>query len=282
MENQKTVLITGTSTGIGRACALHLDTLGFTVFAGIRNDEDGHDLKKESSGRLTTVLLDVTKEESIASALKLVKESTGGKLYGLVNNAGVGCGGALEVTSKDMIRQVMDVNVIGLMEVTKAFIPMLRKAKGRIINIGSTSGFISIPGSGVYAASKFAVRAITDSLRLELKPFQIKTILVAPGAIESAIWDKTKAYKKEMRKNVSMELAELYGPLRKFGDKLPEVIKKIPAVEVARAVAHGLKANKPKRYYIVGSDAKGAAKAARLPKSILDWLILKRIEKLIK
>lgn len=282
MENNKTILITGASSGIGKSCALYLDKLGFKVFAGVRNETDGENLRNEASERLTPILIDVTDEQSIKTAINIIENETGGKLNGLVNNAGIGCGGALEVTSITKIREVMDVNVIGLMAVTKAFLPMLREARGRIINIGSTSGFISIPGGGVYAASKFAVRAITDSLRLELKPFDIKTILVAPGAIETEIWDKTLAYKKEMRKAVTPELAELYQSLRNFGDKLPEVIKKIPAIEVAKSVAHALTSKSPKRYYIVGSDARGAARARRLPKAILDWFIMKRIEKLGK
>ena len=110
----------------------------------------------------------------------------------------------------------------------------------------------------------------------------MSVILVAPGAVESEIWDKGKAYKDEMRKSVRPEIAELYAPLRNFGDRLNEQVKKIPADEVAKAVAHAFTSKKPKCYYIVGSDAKGAAKAAKLPKSLLDWIILKRIQKLGK
>jgi NAD(P)-dependent dehydrogenase (short-subunit alcohol dehydrogenase family) len=168
------------------------------------------------------------------------------------------------------------------MAVIKAFIPMLRQGRGRIINIGSTSSLLAFPGACAYSASKFAVRAITDSLRLELKPFGISVILVAPGAVESAIWEKGKAYKEEMRKTVKAEIAELYAPLRKFGDRLNDEVKKIPADEVAKAVGHVFTSNKPKRYYIVGNDAKGAAKATKLPKGLLDWIILKRIQKLGK
>ena len=159
---------------------------------------------------------------------------------------------------------------------------MLREAKGRIINIGSRSGFIAIPGGSIYAASKFAVHAITDSLRLELKPFGISTILVAPGAIESAMWEKPKAYKKEMREAIPAGISELYQSLRKFLDKAPEVIKKIPAMEVAKSVANGLSSSKPKRYYIVGNDAKEAVRVTKLPKVLLDWIIIKRIKKLSK
>jgi NAD(P)-dependent dehydrogenase (short-subunit alcohol dehydrogenase family) len=282
MENNKAIVITGTSTGIGKACALHLDKLGFNVYAGVRKQADGDKLKREASARLTPIILDVTDVESIAAAVRFIEKETGGEVFGLINNAGIGLSGALEVTPVDEIRKLMEVNVIGLFAVTQAFIPMLRKSKGRIINIGSTSSLLASPGASVYCASKFAVRAITDSLRVELKPFDMKVILVAPGAIESEIWKKGKAYKEKLRKTISPEIFHLYAPLIKFGEKINAEIKKIPADEVAKDVAHAFTASKPKSYYIVGSDAKGAAKVAKLPKGLLDWIILKRIQKLGK
>jgi short-subunit dehydrogenase len=280
MENQKAIVITGTSTGIGKACALHLDKMGFKVFAGVRKQVDGDDLRKEASERLQPLILDVTSAESIAEAVGIIEKETDGKLFGLINNAGIGRGGALEVTPLAEVRKLMEVNVIGLMAVTKALIPMLRKGKGHIINIGSTSSLLAFPGASAYSASKFAVRAVTDSLRLELKPFGISVILVAPGAVESEIWDKGKAYKEELRKTVKAEVAQLYAPLIKFGDKLNEEITKIPASEVAKKVTHALTSKSPKPYYLVGNDVKAVAKATKLPKVLLDWMILKRIQKL--
>ncbi len=282
MKNNKAIVITGTSTGIGKACALHLDRLGFKIYAGVRNQTDGDNLKKEASPNLRPVILDITDPESIQTAVGLIKNETGGKVYGLINNAGIGRGGVLEVVSIAEVRKLMEVNVIGLIAITQAFLPILREGKGRIINIGSTSSFLAFPGASAYAASKFAVRAITDSLRLELRSFGMEVVLVAPGAIESAIWEKGQVYKEEMRKSVKPEIAELYTTLRKFGDRLNETIKKIPADEVAKSVTQALNAKKPRRCYMVGPDAKGAAKAAKLPKSLLDWIILKRIEKLGK
>jgi NAD(P)-dependent dehydrogenase (short-subunit alcohol dehydrogenase family) len=280
MEHTKTIVITGTSSGIGKACALHLAKEGFNVYAGVRKQADGDNLKNEASDRLTPIILDVADENSIIKAASIIEKETDGNLFGLINNAGIGRGGALEVTPIAEIRKLMEINVIGLLAVTQTFIPMLRKSKGRIINIGSTSSMLAIPGASVYCASKFAVRAITDSLRVELKPFGMSVILVAPGAVESEIWKKGKAYKNEMRKNVKPEIARLYVTLIKFGDKMNDEIKKIPADEVAKAVAHAFTSKKPKRYYIVGNDAKGAAKAAKLPKGLMDRIILKRIQKL--
>ena len=224
--------------------------------------------------------MDVTDSDSISAAAVMVERETDSNLYGLINNAGIGRSGVLEVTPVSEMRKLFEVNVIGLMAVTRAFIPMIRQAKGRIINVGSTSSFLAFPGASVYSGSKFAVRAITDSLRVELKPFDISVILVAPGAVESEIWDKGMAYKENLRKTVNPELKELYAPFIRFGDKLNQEVKKIPALEVAKDVTKALTLKKPKLTYLVGNDAKGAAKAAKLPKSLLDWLILKRIQKL--
>ena len=280
--NNKAILITGSSTGIGKACALHLDKLGFKVYAGVRKQTDGDNLKEEASDKLAPIILDVTDAESIEAAVSIIEKETGGEVYALVNNAGIGISGVLEVTPIEEIRKLMEVNVIGLFAVTQAMIPLLRKGKGRIINIGSSSSLMAFPGGSVYCASKFAVRAITDSLRLELKHFGISVVMVAPGAIESEIWEKRKEYKSELRKRVRPEIAEHYKTLARFGDKIEQVIKKIPASEVAKAIADALTSAKPKYYYYVGSDAKGAAKASKLPKRLLDWMIMKRINQLTK
>ncbi|MHC4212842.1 MAG: SDR family oxidoreductase [Planctomycetota bacterium] len=282
MLNNKTVVITGTSTGIGRACALHLDELGFRVYAGVRKQSDGESLMAEASERLKPIVLDVTSTETIKAAADTIEEETDGSVFGLINNAGIGRGGALEVTPVSEIQKVMNVNVIGLMEVTQTFIPMLRKDRGRIINIGSTSSLLAVPGASVYSASKFAVRAISDSLRLELKPFGISVILLVLGAVESEIWEKGKAYKAEMRKTIKAEIAQLYAPLIKFGEKIDKEMKKIPASVVAKQVAEALLERKPRPYYIVGNDAKSAARVTRLPKGVLDWLILKHMGRLAK
>ena len=277
-----TVLITGTSTGIGRACALHLDNLGFTVYAAVRRSDDAASLKNGASDRLRPIIMDVADEGSIQNAAEIIKSETGGQLNGLINNAGIGLGGALEVTPLEEIHKLMNINVIGLLAVTKAFIPTLRESQGRIINIGSTSGYLSSPGASVYSGSKFAVRAITDALRLELHHFGINVILVSPGAIESAIWEKGKAYREGLTEKVDPDIAELYGALRRFGDSLYTDMKRIPASAVARVIADALTNKHPKRHYIVGKDAKGAKKATYLPTAILDRIILKRIERFEK
>ena len=176
MEDERSILITGSSTGIGRASALRLDKEGFQVFAGVRKSSDGEALKNAASGKLIPVVLDVTESESIAKAVKTVSEETNGELYGLMNNAGITAGGGpLELTPISEIRNVLDVNVISVFAVTQAFLPLLRKSKGRVVNTGSGFGLIALPGTSVYSASKFAVEAISESLRVELRPFGINS-----------------------------------------------------------------------------------------------------------
>jgi short-subunit dehydrogenase len=278
MKN-KSVLITGSSTGIGRACALYLDKKGYKVYAGIRKESDAESLKSESSDLLTPIILEVTDIKSIENSYKLINDDSTHELFGIVNNAGIGISGVLEAISVNDIRNLMEVNVIGLMAVTKTFIPLLKSTKGRIINIGSTSSFFSSPGASAYSASKFAVRAISDSLRLELKHLDITVSLVAPGAVESEIWKKSKSYKEKVRQSVSPDILKDYSTIINFGNKLLETVKPIPAIEVAKTVADALESSKPKRYYYVGSDCKAAVKFAKLPHSLMDSLILKKIQK---
>jgi NAD(P)-dependent dehydrogenase (short-subunit alcohol dehydrogenase family) len=280
MNRQKAVLITGASTGIGKATALYLADKGFKVYAGVRKDDDIKKLNETGSQNIFPIIIDVASSESINNALNQIIKNEGKELFGLINNAGIGCGGALEATFSQDIQNVFNVNVIGMMEVTKAFLPLLRNAKGKIVNIGSTASFLSVPGASVYSASKFAVRALSDSLRRELHPFDIDVVMVAPGAIESEIWNKSIEQKKAMRETIDPVLSELYAPLRKFGDKMANELKKIPAIEVAKAVEEVLKTDKPKPVYVVGKDIKAARKVSRLPAALIDKIIYKRIEKI--
>ena len=279
MKN-RSVLVTGSSTGIGKATALYLDKEGYKVYAGIRKESDRIKLKSESSNLLTPIMLDVTKISSIENAIEEIGNDTTHPLYGIVNNAGIGISGVLEAIDIEDIRQLMDVNVIGLIALTKRSIPLLKKSKGRIINIGSTSSYLSIPGGSIYAGSKFAVRAVTDALRLELKHFGISLSLVSPGAVESEIWNKSKEYKNKIRKSADPQILEEYKILIKFGESIIRNVKPIPAIEVAKSVANALDSSKPKRHYYVGSDCKAAAIFSKLPNSIKDKLILKKIQKL--
>ena len=277
ISNEQPIVITGASSGIGKATALHLDKLGFRVFAGVRKEADGHALKKEASEKLTPTLLDVTDGDSIASAVKEITEETAGKLFGLVNNAGVSLNGPLELIPVSDIKALLDVNVLGLLAVTKAFIPLLRKGRGRLINISSGHGLLAIPDKSVYAASKFAVQAVTDSLRVELRPFGVSASCIVVGKVNTAVLGKIVADRDKMVRAAAPEIVQLYSPLLDFFDKEVKELPGIPPNEVGRVVAQALMTEKPKAQYLIGPGAKKMKNLARLPVGLRDRLMYQAI-----
>lgn len=280
MQNKQSILITGASSGIGKECALYLDKLGFMVFAGVRTNKVGEELKKEASDKLIPTILDVTKKETIASAVEIISQETEYPLFGLVNNAGVGLRGILETTPETELRNLLEVNVIGLHAVTRAFLPLLRNNKGRIVNIGSEASFAAGPNGSSYAASKFAVRAISDSLRLELINFDMHVSLVAPTSTHSDIWKKNKIYRENLHKNISSELREAYSFFLKMEERATlENIKAISSLEVAKSVAHALISKKPKYEYTVGKNSKKVYRLSLLPKNITTGYVIRRLIK---
>ncbi len=280
-KDMRAVVITGSSTGIGRACALHLDAFGFAVFAGVRKQADGDALKSEASSRLTPILIDVTEADSIASAARVIASVLDdGRLSGLINNAGIVVPGPLEFLPIDQLRRQLEVNVVGQIAVTQAFAAMLRKGRGRIVNIGSVSGRISSPLLGPYCASKFALEALTDALRMELLPHGVRVCIVDPGSIDTPIWDKSLAKADGLMESLSDEANELYGAamvkVREAAAKMGQ--NGIPPVAVVKAVTHALTARRPKPRYNVGRKAKLSVILARfLPSRILDHLIMRSL-----
>jgi NAD(P)-dependent dehydrogenase (short-subunit alcohol dehydrogenase family) len=185
----RSVLVTGASTGIGEACALRLDRLGHRVYAGVRSEQHAHGLRQRGSDRILPVFLDVTDQAQIDGAAKQIADG-GGRLDGVVNNAGIARGGPLEYLPLEIWREQLDVNVLGQVAVTKAVLPFIRVARGRIVFIGSIGGRVATMLMGPYGASKFAIEAIGESLRSELYPWGIGVSVVEPGAIKTPIWDK--------------------------------------------------------------------------------------------
>lgn len=271
------VVITGASSGIGEACALYLDELGYRVFAGVRNPADGEALKSKASKWLVPLLLDVTDDASIKKAAETVAAAVGAAgLAGLVNNAGIGGGGPLEVVLPADLRKLFEVNVIGPVAVTQAFLPLLRRGRGRIVNMGSIAGRATTPFIGPYAASKFALEALTDAMRMELKPWGIHVSIVEPGAVESRIWDKARQRADQMEATASPEAKAYYGEaIARVREAMEQATQRaIPARVVAEAVAHALRAPRPKTRYLVGLDARfRAVLAAWLPDRVQDWLL---------
>lgn len=277
--NSKTnsVVVTGASSGIGEATALHLDEIGLRVFAGVRRDADGAVLAQRASERLTPIRLDVTDEEDLAAVADLIDRETSGKLYGLINNAGLSVNGPLELMPGDQVRKMMDVNVIGLMAVTRAFLPLIRADRGRIINISSGHGLLAIPDKSAYAASKFAVQAISDALRVELQPFGVHVSCIAVGKVETAVLGKIIDEREAMMRGADPEIVELYRPLIEFFDREVKNLPGIAPVEVARVVEQTLTAVKPKAHVLVGPGARKMKNLARLPVGLRDWMLAKAL-----
>ncbi len=281
-SNEGSVVITGASTGIGAACALDLDHRGMRVFAGVRRDADGEALRQRASERLTPIRIDVTDEMSIAAARDSVASMLGGRgLDGLVNNAGVAISGPLEILPISELRRQLEINVIGQIAVTQAFLPMIRTARGRIVNIGSIGGRMATAVTGPYNASKFAMEALTDTLRMELRPWGINVAIVEPGSIATPIWEKAQKLADTLEDDLNADGHALYdetiAAVRDFARETER--RGIPADRVAQAVAHALRAKKPKTRYLVGFDAHmQAVLSTVVPDRMLDGLVARQLK----
>lgn len=272
------IVITGASTGIGRACALHLDRAGHRVLAGVRKDADGESLRSDATGRLTPLIIDVTDDDSIAAAAKVVGDEVGTSgLQGLVNNAGIAVSGPLEYLPLDDLRRQLEVNVVGQIAVTQAFLPLIRAGRGRIVNMGSVAGRSpSAPLIGPYAASKMAIEALTDSLRLELARWDIPVSIVEPGSIATPIWDKSGPDFDHLMSSMPDEGRERYGKTIEIGRKIAEAQNRrgIPPEKVAKAVEHALTSSRPRTRYLVGADAQVRARVENLlPDRLRDKIV---------
>jgi len=272
------ILVTGTSSGIGEACARHLAGLGYNVFAGVRKQEDA---ERIAGPRVEPVMIDIGDDASVTAAAAHIREaaSTTG-LTGLVNNAGIAVAGPLEFIPVDEFRRQLDINVTGALRTTQALLPLLRQARGRIVNISSIGGRVAIPMVGPYNASKFALEGLSDALRRELRPWGIHVALIEPGAVATPIWDKSAELADELQREAPPEVRERYGEVM---DAVRRQSAKnrtdgVPAQDVADAVAHALTADKPKTRYLVGRDAKLRAPIAKvLPDRLMDAAIARAL-----
>ncbi len=271
-------LITGASTGIGEATALRLAGAGWTVLAGVRSEQDGARLvAKDSSGRIEPVTLDVTNFEQIRQAAARVSELGGGgegspgRLDALVNNAGIGYGGPLELLHPDDLRKQFDVNVLGQVAVTQALLPSLRAAHGRIVFMSSVGGRVAMAFTAPYAASKHAIEALGDALRVELASSHVQVALVEPGSVATPIWDKARETGDQVV--VPPQLQKEYGNVPAAMDKaLDDTAKRgVPAEQVAQTIERALTSRRMKSRYVVGRDARAMIIARELlPDHVFD------------
>lgn len=274
------VLVTGASTGIGEATAKLLALRGFRVFAGLRRPDDADRLRSHDAGHIQPVTLDVAHGDSIQAAREAIEAKLQGRgLAGLVNNAGIAIGGPLECTPLAEVRRMFDVNLFGALAVTQAFLPLVRRGRGRIVNMSSISGRVALPFAGQYAASKFALRAVSDSLRAELRRWGIEVIMIEPGQIATPIWAKGIADCEKAQAEWSPEVRELYGPLMNALLKHVGDVHGLPPERVAQAVLHALTARRPKTCYVVGRDSRVLRWLGRLPPRWRDWLFTRAMPK---
>ena len=267
-----TALITGASSGIGEATTLRLARAGWTVFAGVRGQQDGERLVQQApAGQVLPLSLDVTDSEQVARAAERIAQETGagssssrGRLEALVNNAGIGIGGPLELIAPEDLKRQLDVNVLGQVAVTQAMLPALREAHGRIVFLSSVGGLVAMAFTAPYAASKHAIEAIGDALRVELRTSNVQVALVEPGSVATPIWDKSRS--EADRLHVPEALAAQYGNVPAAMDKVMQDTGRrgIPPEQVAQTIERALSARRMKARYLIGRDAKAMVLARRL------------------
>jgi NAD(P)-dependent dehydrogenase (short-subunit alcohol dehydrogenase family) len=252
-----------------------------TVFAGVRDPLAGEALVAKGGPSLIPITLDVTDEPSITRSVEIVQRVVGeAGLGGLVNNAGIAIGSPLEVIPLSQLRKQLEVNVIGQIAVTQAFLPLLRRGRGRIVNMGSIAGRGTIPLLGPYSASKHALEALTDALRMELQPWGIQVSIIEPGAIATPIWEKSDKAAGDLEASASEEAKALYGEavIRIREAIVKSAQRAISPDAVVRAVRHALTASRPKTRYLVGADATVRAWMVkwlpdRLQDRLLTWIL---------
>ena len=282
MTAERNVLVTGASTGIGAACVGRLAAGNWVVYAGVRRDEDGARLVGEHGGQVRPVRLDVTDRPSIDAAVGRI-DGESGRLDGLVNNAGVNVGGPFELLEESEWRDQFEVNFFGVIAVTKACFPLVERAGGRFVHIGSIAGRIASPGMGPYAASKHAVEALNWSLRAELDRIgPMTSSVIEPGEIRTEIWNKGRdqlddAEQRIAERGLTSRYRWLLEMFRGFLDEADD--KAIAPDAVAAAVEHALTSSRPRARYLVGNDARLQAAAAVLPDRARQFLLGKIYER---
>jgi len=246
------------------------------VFATVRSDADAARLRESAEGELRALRMDLRDAASIEAVAREVGDAVGdGGLQGLVNNAGVYVLGPVELVDLDELRQVLEINVVGQVAVTQALLPLLKRARGRVVFVGSAAGRFAAPLYGPYAASKFALEAVADALRVELAAFGVGVAVVEPGAVESPIWEKGW---ETLRAALGRAHPADRGAYEELIEKALDNQRQsrgaaLTADAVVDAILHAAFAPDPRIRYLVGRDAKIAAFMARLPRRLADRVV---------
>jgi len=278
-ENRKTVVITGASSGIGRACVARLSGAGWLVFATVRKAGDRDRLRSEKN--VYPVMMDVQDTSTIsAAAAEVASQLSGGGLDGLVNVAGIGMVRPLEYARMADVREIYEINLFGQLETVQAFCRILRKNQGRIVNITSVGVNLAIPFGGLLNSSKCAFGMLSDTLRLELRNFGVRVIAVEPGSISTPAVDKTLGNLEEVISSLPPEGQNSYGSMiRSVGRRGYEMEKGGSSPDVvAEAVQRALTSGHPRLRYRVGKHAKLLAMLAKiLPERVFDSIRVKML-----
>lgn len=263
------VVVTGASSGIGAATAVAAAQAGFLTFAGVRNDADA-DRVETLHPNVRAVRIDVTDPPAIAAAAELVAAS-GLALRGVVSNAGIAVAGPMEFLPVDQLRRQFEVNVFGSVEVAQAFLPQLRRSRGRLVFVGSVSGRLAVPFIAPYSASKFALRAIVDAMRVELRPAGIAVVLIEPSSVKTPIWQKGRDARSASLALLPPQALERYRAQIEAVFRISESEERsaIPVERVSRAMLHALTARTPRTHYLLGT-ARAGSLLAHLPTGLRD------------
>jgi NAD(P)-dependent dehydrogenase (short-subunit alcohol dehydrogenase family) len=264
--------VTGTARGIGRATALRLAERGWHVFAGVRRAQDGDELSAAAAGQIHPVILDVTDQDQVMALPGNLPED----LDAVVNNAGIVVGGPVEAVPLDELRRQLEVNVIGQVAVTQAVLPGLRSSRGRVIFVSSLSGRVATPLTGAYNASKFALEAVADALRMEVAPWGIRVVLVEPAQTDTDLWRLADDDLNDTVAQLASEHRELYAKhIEGFRRSIPRSQRVArPVQEVAATIEKALTAPRPKARYVVGGPARVQAMLGRMtPTPLLDLML---------
>lgn len=270
------VLVTGSSTGIGRATAKALADRGWWVYAAVRKEKDADILRADLGSSGAPILLDVTDQASIDAAV----EKIDGPLDAVVNNAGIAVGAPLEFLPLDHFRQQIEVNLTGQLAVTQAFLRQLRETRGRLLFVGSIGGRIAGPLLGAYHASKFALSAISDTLRAELRPFGVRVVLIEPGTIATSIWGSAVGAGRALYDQMPADARRYYGAAL---EGLIETSEQrggagLAPETAAKVLVKALETARPRPRYLIGRDARMASVIPYLPASLRAWLVAQQMQ----
>jgi NAD(P)-dependent dehydrogenase (short-subunit alcohol dehydrogenase family) len=261
-ETQQLIVVTGASTGLGAAAARELARRGFHVLAGVRRDADADAIR---SAGIEPVILDITEPEQVAAlAARIVSDPR--PLHALVNNAGIQVNAPVETLPMEQWRWTFEVNLFGHISVTQALLPTLLRSKGRVINVSSIGGKVAMPTYGAYAGTKFALEAVSDSLRREVAPLGVPVIVVEPGGVRTEMATRGIATANRLAAQMTPEQEERYGGLVQANNSLMAwgTESGLTADAAARVVAKAVTTRRPRTRYTIGRDAALITRLTRL------------------